>query len=63
MYPGRVEVNSGTAFCTVPVDNDTIMTELCAQALDRFALDKANTDDYRLNHLVLERGGELIVRE
>lgn len=56
VYPGRVEVNSGTAFCTVPVDNETTMTELCAQALDRFALDKANTDDYRLNHLVLERG-------
>ncbi|XP_034253198.1 diacylglycerol kinase theta isoform X2 [Thrips palmi] len=56
VYPGRVEVNSGTAFCTVPVDSETSMTELCAQALDRFALDKANTDDYRLNHLVLERG-------
>lgn len=56
VYPGRVEVNSGTAFCTVAVDSETTMTELCAQALDRFALDTANTDDYRLNHLVLERG-------
>ena len=56
VFPGKVEVT--TSYCTVPVDNETNMMDLCRQALERFALDKANTDDYRVSQLVLERGGE-----
>lgn len=54
VFPGRVEVQ--TNYCSVPVDTETNMMDLCRQALERFALDKANTDDYRVSQIVMERG-------
>lgn len=57
MYPGKTEVVCNCP-CSVHVDSETNMVDLCRQALENFALDTANSDDYRVSQLIMERGSE-----
>ncbi|CAH0552914.1 unnamed protein product, partial [Brassicogethes aeneus] len=54
VYPGKLQVSQ--AFCTVPVDSDTKVSDLIREALKRFDLEGYNSEDYRCSEVLLDRG-------
>lgn len=56
VYPGKLQVSQ--AFCTVPVDSSTTVSDLIREALRRFGLQDFNCEDYRCSEVLLDRGGK-----
>lgn len=56
VYPERLP--TGKAFFTVPVDEETTVSNLLNTALHEFELKGANPDDYTLCYMLLDRGSE-----
>lgn len=55
VYPGKLQVSQ--AYCTVPVDSSTTVSDLIREALKRFGLQDFNCEDYRCSEVLLDRGG------
>ena len=55
MYPGKLQVSE--AYCTVPVNGETTTADLIREALICFGLEDFKCEDYRLNEVLLDRGG------
>ncbi|KAK2580426.1 hypothetical protein KPH14_006173 [Odynerus spinipes] len=53
VYPGKLQVSEN--FCIVPVTETTTVTDLIQEALQRFNLKNANSDDYRCRKILLDR--------
>lgn len=47
VYPGKLQLQIEEAFVNVPVDNDTIVSDLMRYALNRFGLHESKIEDYR----------------
>lgn len=47
VYPGKLQLQIEDAFVNVPVDNDTNITDLMRDALNRFGLQDNKIEDYR----------------
>lgn len=59
VYPGKLQVSD--AFGIISVDGNTTIKDLIVQSLERFKLDPADADDYRLSEVLLDRGGMLSI--
>lgn len=47
VYPGKLQLQIEDAFVNVPVDNDTTVSDLVRDALNRFGLQDNKIEDYR----------------
>lgn len=47
VYPGKLQLQIEDAFVNVPVDNDTNVSDLMRDALNRFGLQDNKIEDYR----------------
>lgn len=47
VYPGKLQLQIEDAFVNVPVDNDTTVSDLMRDALNRFGLQDNKIEDYR----------------
>ncbi|XP_070490042.1 diacylglycerol kinase theta isoform X5 [Chironomus tepperi] len=54
VYPGKLQVEE--PYVTVQVDNDTTVKDLIREALNNFALQDHQVDDYRCLEILLDRG-------
>ncbi|XP_019864703.1 diacylglycerol kinase theta isoform X3 [Aethina tumida] len=54
VYPGKLQVSQ--AYCTVPVDSETKVSDLIREALKRFGLENYNCEEYRCSEVLLDRG-------
>lgn len=48
VYPGKLQLQIEDAFVNVPVNNDTTVSDLVRDALNRFGLQDNKIEDYRL---------------
>ncbi|XP_055297893.1 diacylglycerol kinase theta isoform X7 [Sitodiplosis mosellana] len=56
VYPGKLQLQIEDAFVNVPVDNDTTVSDLVRDALNRFGLQDNKIEDYRCSEVLLDRG-------
>lgn len=56
VYPGKLQLQIQDAFVNVPVDNDTAVSDLVRDALNRFGLQDNKIEDYRCSEVLLDRG-------
>uniref|UniRef100_A0A1B0CWB2 Diacylglycerol kinase n=1 Tax=Lutzomyia longipalpis TaxID=7200 RepID=A0A1B0CWB2_LUTLO len=57
VYPGKLQLDDiEESFVAVPVDNDTTVRDLIRDALNLFALEGRNVDEYRCLEVLLDRG-------
>ena len=47
MYQGKLQLQIEDAFVNVPVDNDSNVSDLMREALNRFGLNDRQVEDYR----------------
>lgn len=55
VYPGKLQLQIEDAFVNVPVDNDTTVSDLVRDALNRFGLQDNKIEDYRFVFLLRRR--------
>lgn len=60
VYPGKLQVSQ--AYCTVPVNSGTTVSDLIREALKRFGLQDNNSEYYRCSEVLLDRGGKIVAK-
>ncbi|XP_065353265.1 diacylglycerol kinase theta isoform X2 [Cloeon dipterum] len=55
IYPGRLQ-DVQQQWCTVKINCDTTVAELTKMAMDAFGLGDANSEDFRMSEVLLDRG-------
>ncbi|XP_037051985.1 diacylglycerol kinase theta isoform X3 [Bradysia coprophila] len=56
VYPGKLQLQIDEPFVNVGVDNDTTVSDLVRDALDKFGLKDNKVEDYRCSEVLLDRG-------